>query len=64
MSKQCTVALNCYAAKALPVKYQVRPTVYKVVNSLEKFFMVAEKTLSWNRAVWPTSAQLLWPLYI
>ena len=32
MSKQCTVALNCYAAKALPVKYQVtahRPTVYK-----------------------------------
>ena len=35
MSKQCTVALNCYAAKALPVKYQVRPTDYK--SRIESF---------------------------
>ena len=67
------MTLNCCSAKALPVRYQVTahgmlekhvakmwfvaPLSTKVVNNLQKSFMVAE-----NGAVCPTSAQLLWLL--
>ena len=68
MSKQCTAALNCYLAKALPVKYQNTPQqavhgIYiarrrfvtllsKKMEMLNKIVMLPEKSLSWSSTIY------------
>ena len=57
-SKQYIVGLNCYIAKALPVKYQIIThrlwhvatslLSAKVLNTLEKIVMIAGNSLSWR----------------
>ena len=51
-------ALNCYIAKALPVKYKITAHTRfvillsaKVLNSLEGTVMIAEGSLSWGGTI-------------
>ena len=50
VSKQCTMALNCYVAKALPVKYQItghtawhRPIAKTKFVTINSIITLAEK---------------------
>jgi len=67
------VALNCYVAKALPVKYQItahtawhRPIAKTKFVTINSIVTLAEKSLSWSSTTqwshFSTTTQLLWLL--